>query len=341
MRTETPALIRLADYTPPAFLVDEVHLDFDLQPEATRVKARLSLRRNGPGGTPLQLDGERLKTLSVAVDGRVLGPGEFTADDHSLTIPGVPDAFALETEVEINPAANKALEGLYMSGGRFCTQCEAEGFRTITWYPDRPDVLARFTVRMTADDTWPLLLSNGNLVETGRGTDGRRYAVWNDPFPKPCYLFALVAGELDELADSFVTASGRKVELKIYVDPGMSARAAYAMDALKRSMRWDEEAFGREYDLDLFMIVAVRDFNFGAMENKGLNIFNSSLLLADPETATDLDYERIESVVAHEYFQPWFRAPLTNLASAGSLGMVVRGNMSSIFSLQASPRACL
>ena len=305
MRTETPAPIRLADYTPPAFLVDEVHLDFDLQPEATRVKARLSLRRNGPGGTPLQLDGERLKTLSVAVDGRVLGPGEFTADDHSLTIPGVPDAFALETEVEINPAANKALEGLYMSGGRFCTQCEAEGFRTITWYPDRPDVLARFTVRMTADDAWPLLLSNGNLVETGRGTDGRRYAVWNDPFPKPCYLFALVAGELDELADSFVTASGRKVELRIYVDPGMSARAAYAMDALKRSMRWDEEAFGREYDLDLFMIVAVRDFNFGAMENKGLNIFNSSLLLADPETATDLDYERIESVVAHEYFHNW------------------------------------
>ncbi|MCA3731823.1 MAG: aminopeptidase N [Phenylobacterium sp.] len=305
MRTETPALIRLADYTPPAFLVDEVHLDFDLQPEATRVKARLSLRRNGPGGTPLQLDGERLKTLSVAVDGRVLGPGEFTADGQSLTIPGVPNAFALETEVEINPAANKALEGLYMSGGRFCTQCEAEGFRTITWYPDRPDVLARFTVRMTADDTWPLLLSNGNLVETGRGTDGRRYAVWNDPFPKPCYLFALVAGELDELADSFVTASGRKVELKIYVDPGMSARAAYAMDALKRSMRWDEEAFGREYDLDLFMIVAVRDFNFGAMENKGLNIFNSSLLLADPETATDLDYERIESVVAHEYFHNW------------------------------------
>ncbi|MCA6268398.1 aminopeptidase N, partial [Phenylobacterium sp.] len=305
MRTETPAPIRLADYTPPAFLVDEVHLDFDLKPEATRVRARLSLRRNGAAGAPLKLDGERLKTLSVAVDGRVLGPGEFTADDHSLTIPGVPDAFALETEVEINPAANKALEGLYMSGGRFCTQCEAEGFRTLTWYPDRPDVLARFTVRMTADDAWPRLLSNGNLVETGRGPDGRRYAVWNDPFPKPCYLFALVAGELDELVDSFVTASGRKVELKIYVDPGMSARAAYAMDALKRSMRWDEEAFGREYDLDLFMIVAVRDFNFGAMENKGLNIFNSSLLLADPETATDLDYERIESVVAHEYFHNW------------------------------------
>ena len=305
MRTDTPAPIRLTDYRPPAFLMDEVHLDFDLQPEATRVKARLSVRRNGEAGAPLRLDGERLKTVSVAIDGRALEPGAYTADDHSLTIPHVPDAFVLETEVEINPAANKALEGLYMSGGRFCTQCEAEGFRTITWYPDRPDVLARFTVRMTADDAWPRLLSNGNLVESGRGPDGRRYAVWNDPFPKPCYLFALVAGELDELADSFVTASGRKVELKIYVDPGMSARAAYAMDALKRSMRWDEEAFGREYDLDLFMIVAVRDFNFGAMENKGLNIFNSSLLLADPETATDLDYERIESVVAHEYFHNW------------------------------------
>ncbi|MFM8938585.1 MAG: M1 family aminopeptidase, partial [Phenylobacterium sp.] len=244
-------------------------------------------------------------TLSVAIDGRALAAGDYTADDRSLTLPGVPDAFVLETEVEINPAANKALEGLYMSGGRFCTQCEAEGFRTITWYPDRPDVLARFTVRMTADDAWPRLLSNGNLVETGRGPDGRRYAIWNDPFPKPCYLFALVAGELDELADSFVTASGRKVDLKIYVDPGMAPRAAYAMDALKRSMRWDEEAFGREYDLGLFMIVAVRDFNFGAMENKGLNIFNSSLLLAAPETATDLDYERIESVVAHEYFHNW------------------------------------
>ena len=170
MRTETPAPIRLTDYRPPAFLVDEVHLDFDLQPEATRVKARLTLRRNGEAGVPLRLDGERLKTLSLAIDGRVLEPGAFTADDHSLTIPDVPDAFVLETEVEINPAANKALEGLYMSGGRFCTQCEAEGFRTITWYPDRPDVLARFTVRMTADDAWPRLLSNGNLVETGRGT---------------------------------------------------------------------------------------------------------------------------------------------------------------------------
>jgi len=211
----------------------------------------------------------------------------------------------LETEVEIDPAANKALDGLYMSAGRFCTQCEAEGFRKITWFPDRPDVLSRFTVRIEADKSFQHLLSNGNLIEAGALPGGRRYAVWNDPFPKPCYLFALVAGELDVLEDRLVTMSGRTVDLRIFVDPGMAPRAAYAMDALKRSMKWDEQAFGREYDLDLFMIVAVRDFNFGAMENKGLNIFNSSLLLADPETATDLDYERIESVVAHEYFHNW------------------------------------
>jgi aminopeptidase N len=192
-----------------------------------------------------------------------------------------------------------------MSGGRFCTQCEAEGFRKITYWPDRPDVLARFTVRIEADNAFGRLLSNGNLIEAGELAGGRHYAVWNDPFPKPCYLFALVAGELDVLEDELVTMSGRKVALRIYVDPGMAPRAAYAMDALKRSMTWDEQAFGREYDLDLFMIVAVRDFNFGAMENKGLNIFNSSLLLADPETATDADYERIESVVAHEYFHNW------------------------------------
>lgn len=305
MRTETPQPIRLADYRPPAFLVETIELDFDLKPSATRVKARLALRRNGEHADPLVLNGERLKPVSVAVDGRTLGEDERTIDAEFLTVPNVPDAFVLETEVEIDPAANTSLDGLYMSGGRFCTQCEAEGFRKITWFPDRPDVLARYTVRMTADKGFQRLLSNGNLMESGETADGRHYAVWNDPFPKPCYLFALVAGELDVLEDSLVTMSGRKVDLRIYVDPGMASRATYAMDALKRSMKWDEEAFGREYDLDLFMIVAVRDFNFGAMENKGLNIFNSSLLLADPETATDFDYERIESVVAHEYFHNW------------------------------------
>src|ERR1700722_10665871 len=305
MRTDTPQPIRLSDYTPPDFLVDEVHLDFDLAPSRTRVKAKLAVTRNGEHERPLKFNGERLKLISVAVDGPALKATEYEVDEEFLTIPGVPAAFSLETEVEIDPEGNKALEGLYMSAGRFCTQCEAEGFRKITYFPDRPDVLARFTVRIEAEQTYPRLLSNGNLVEAGELAGGRHFAVWNDPFPKPCYLFALVAGELDVLEDQIVTMSGRTVDLRIYVDTGMAERAAYAMDSLKRSMKWDEEKFGREYDLDLFMIVAVRDFNFGAMENKGLNVFNSSLLLADAQTATDVDYERIEGVVAHEYFHNW------------------------------------
>jgi aminopeptidase N len=305
MRTETPRPIRLADYRPPAYLVDEISLDLWLEPAATRVKARIPVRRNGEHSEPLKFNGERLKPISVAIDGRLLSASDYEIDDEFLTIANPPAAFTLETEVEIDPAANKALEGLYMSGGRFCTQCEAEGFRKITYFPDRPDVLARFHVRIEGPKAFPRLLSNGNLMEAGELPGDRHYAVWSDPFPKPCYLFALVAGELDMLEDAFVTMSGRKVALKIYVDPGMAERARYAMDSLKRAMRWDEEAFGREYDLDLFMIVAVRDFNFGAMENKGLNIFNSSLLLADPETATDADYERIEAVIAHEYFHNW------------------------------------
>jgi aminopeptidase N len=305
MRTDTPQPIKLEDYRPPAYLVETLNLDFDLQPKTTRVKARLEVRRNGETADPLILDGVGLKLISVAVDGTALFPDAYEIAPEHLTIRDVPAAFTLETEVEIDPEGNKALEGLYMSGGRFCTQCEAEGFRKITYFPDRPDVLARYTVRMEADEGFKRLLSNGNLMQSGELANGRHYAVWNDPFPKPCYLFALVAGELDVLEDSFVTMSGRKVELKIYVDPGQAKRAAYAMDSLKRAMKWDEEVFGREYDLDLFMIVAVRDFNMGAMENKGLNIFNASLLLADPETATDLDYERIEGVIAHEYFHNW------------------------------------
>jgi aminopeptidase N len=305
MRTDIPQPIKLADYQAPAFLIDEVHLTFDLQPNATRVRARMQVRRNGEHAQPLRFNGERLSPISVVIDGRALADHERTIDAEYLTIPNAPDAFVLETEVEIDPEANKALDGLYMSGGRFCTQCEAEGFRKITWWPDRPDVLSRFTVRVEAAAPFRHLLSNGNLMEQGELPGGRHFAVWNDPFPKPCYLFALVAGELDVLEDKLVTMTGRTVDLRIYVDPGMAARATYAMDALKRSMTWDEQAFGREYDLDLFMIVAVRDFNFGAMENKGLNIFNSSLLLADPATATDTDYERIESVVAHEYFHNW------------------------------------
>src|SRR5258706_10232727 len=305
MRTDTPQPIRLADYRPPAFLVDEVHLAFDLKPNETRVKATLTVRRNGEHQEPLVFNGERLSPVSVSIDGRRLGASEYGVDGEFLTIPNAPDAFTLTTEVDIDPEANKALDGLYMSAGRFCTQCEAEGFRKITFWPDRPDVLSRFTVRIEADKAFHRLLANGNLMEAGDLPKGRHYAVWNDPFPKPCYLFALVAGELDVLEDKLTTMTGRTVDLRIYVDPGMAPRAAYAMDALKRAMKWDEDTFGREYDLDLFMIVAVRDFNFGAMENKGLNIFNSSLLLADPATATDMDFERIESVVAHEYFHNW------------------------------------
>jgi len=305
MRTDTIQPIRLTEYRPPAFAIETTHLDFQLEPKTTRVKATLQMTRSGEHEEPLVLDGERLTLISVAVDGRILGGADYALTDETLTIPNLPDAFVLETEVQIDPESNIALEGLYMSSGRFCTQCEAEGFRKITYFPDRPDVLSRYTVRVEADETFHRLLSNGNLMESGALPNGRHFAVWNDPFPKPCYLFALVAGELDVLEDNIVTSSGKTVELKIYVDPGQSARAAYAMDALKRSMQWDEDVYGLEYDLDLFMIVAVRDFNMGAMENKGLNIFNASLILADPATATDLDYERIEGVVAHEYFHNW------------------------------------
>jgi aminopeptidase N len=305
MPTNVAQPIRLEDYQPPAFLIDEVELDFELDPRATRVRTRLAVRRNGDHSEALRLNGERLKPIAIAIDGRPLSAAEHSVDDEWLTVPNVPNSFMLDTEVEIDPTANTELSGLYVSAGRFCTQCEAEGFRRITWFADRPDVLARYRVRIEAPRSYRHLLSNGNPVESGVLPGDRHFAVWRDPFPKPCYLFALVAGELDLLEDKFVTASGREVTLRIFADTGMAPRAVYAMDSLKRAMRWDEKAFGREYDLDLFMIVAVRDFNFGAMENKGLNIFNSSVLLADPATATDADYERIESVVAHEYFHNW------------------------------------
>ncbi len=307
MRTDTPQPVRLSDYKAPDFRITQTELDFALAPETTRVKAKLHIERQGAAAAPLVLMGERLKLIGLSVDGNIMNAeGDYELTDETLTIPHVPDRFTLETEVEINPSANRTLEGLYMSSGRYCTQCEAEGFRKITYFLDRPDVLSRFNVRIEAPkDKFPYLLSNGNLLETGDLPGGKHFARWEDPFFKPCYLFALVAGEPDVFEDSFVTMSGRTIELKIYVDTGMRDRAAYAMDALKRSMQWDEEAYGREYDLDLFMIVAVRDFNFGAMENKGLNVFNASLLLADPATATDQDYERIESVIAHEYFHNW------------------------------------
>ncbi len=295
MKDAAPRAIRLAQYAPPAFLVEHASLTFRLDPGAARVVSRLRMRRNpaGPGGR-LRLDGEGLTLLWARIDGEEVTP-EILPDGLEVD---APDAFTWEAEVEIAPEANTALEGLYMSNGMYCTQCEAEGFRKITYYPDRPDVMAPFEVRIESD--MPVLLSNGDPVERGEG-----YALWRDPWPKPAYLFALVAGDLRAHSDRFTTMEGREVELNIWVRPGDEDRCAYAMDALKRSMRWDEEAYGRAYDLDVFNIVAVDDFNMGAMENKGLNIFNARYVLASPETATDADYARIEAIIAHEYFHNW------------------------------------
>jgi aminopeptidase N len=305
MRTEEPRVVRLADYRAPDYRIKSVSLSFVLEPDATRVTAVTRIKRTGEN-VPLVLNGENLKAISVALNGKLLSSGEYSVTDDSLLLADVPSEFTLEVVTEIAPAQNQALEGLYMAGGIFCTQCEAEGFRRITYFLDRPDVLAVYTTRIEADKTkYPVLLSNGNLIEQGDLPDGRHFAVWNDPFPKPSYLFALVAGDLAVTRDSFTTMSGRKIDLAIYVEHGNEDRTAYAMDSLKRCMRWDEEKYGREYDLDIFMIVAVSAFNMGAMENKGLNIFNDKLVLASPETATDDDYARIESVVAHEYFHNW------------------------------------
>ncbi|MBV9570448.1 MAG: aminopeptidase N [Alphaproteobacteria bacterium] len=306
MRTDEPRAIHLKDYRAPDFHISKIDLDFVLAPENTRVTARMQVKRNGANSAPLVLNGEHLKLVSLRLDDEELPESRYRADAETLTIDNLPDEFVLDAITEIAPASNTSLEGLYVSKGIFCTQCEAEGFRRITYYLDRPDNLAVFTTRIEADKRqYPVLLSNGNLVESGELADGRHFAKWIDPFPKPCYLFALVAGDLGHIRDEFVTASGRKVDLRIYVEHRNEQRATYAMDSLKRAMKWDEEAYGREYDLDIFMIVAVSAFNFGAMENKGLNIFNDKVLLASPETATDDDYARIEGVVAHEYFHNW------------------------------------
>lgn len=310
MRHPSNVAIRLADYRPADFLIDAVDLDISLQKTETRVVARLSLRRNpnGQADAPLALDGDDLTLVGVKLDGRALGPGDFEATPDRLTLPTPPAGqFTLEIETRVDPSANTQLSGLYRSGSAYCTQCEAEGFRRITYFLDRPDVLSVYTTRIDAEkNEAPTLLSNGNPIEAGgiAGTS-RHFAVWRDPFPKPSYLFALVGGDLGVIRDVFTTASGRKVDLAIYVEHGKEARAHYAMDALKRAMRWDEEKFGREYDLDVFNIVAVSDFNMGAMENKGLNIFNDKYVLASPETATDADYAGIEAVIAHEYFHNW------------------------------------
>ncbi len=308
MKDGQPNAIRLADYKPPDHLITDVHLEFDLGEGVTQVTSRLSVRRAGANST-LRLDGQQLELVSVSVDMRVLTSNEYRIDDDSLTLFDLPETCELSIATRIHPEQNVALEGLYKSGGRsggmYCTQCEAEGFRKMTYYLDRPDVLARFTTTIVADSRYPVLLSNGNPIDERTLPDGRRKVTWQDPFPKPSYLFALVAGDLARLEDEFVTVSGRRVALRIYSEPHNISQCTYAMAALKRAMRWDEEVYGREYDLDIFMIVAVEDFNMGAMENKGLNIFNTSCVLASPDTATDLAYQHVEAVVAHEYFHNW------------------------------------
>jgi len=310
MRTEEARPVRLEDYRPPDWLVESVELDVCLDPTATQVRAALTLRPNGNGAAPapLMLDGESLKLHALKLDGAALPPEQFVATPDRLTIAQPPQRrFRLEIETVVDPSANTQLLGLYRSGAIYCTQCEAEGFRRITYFPDRPDVMAVYTTRIEAEKAdAPVLLANGNLVASGDvpGTT-RHFAVWHDPFPKPSYLFALVGGKLACVEDRFRTMSGRDVTLRIYVEPGKESRCVYAMDSLKRAMRWDETAFGREYDLDIFMIVAVSDFNMGAMENKGLNVFNDKYVLASPETATDNDFERIEAIIAHEYFHNW------------------------------------
>ncbi len=340
LRDPVPTSVHLKDYQPPAFLIDTVDLDFDIHEDHTLVRARLAIRRNPRASdpkAPLVLDGDEIVPETIALDGRALLRGDFELNEAHLSVPGVPDAFTLETTVRIHPGNNTRLMGLFASKDGLFTQCEAEGFRRITFFIDRPDVMARYTTTIHADrDRYPVLLSNGNLVASGveahpspmsapapaervavnlinpvrsaahaASMGVRHWAKWEDPFPKPSYLFALVAAKLDKLQDTFVTKSGRAVTLSIYVEPGRLDQSAFAMQALKKSMKWDEDAFGLEIDLDQYMIVAVGDFNMGAMENKGLNIFNTKYVLARADTATDADFLNIDRVVAHEYFHNW------------------------------------
>ena len=305
----SPRTIYLKDYEPPAYLVDEVRLRFELDPASTRVSSRLRIRRNPDctrPGQPLVLNGQDLKLVSIKLDGEALGEDQYQLDNEQLLLSVDGDNAILEIDTLIAPDKNTALEGLYVSSGMFCTQCEAEGFRRITFFPDRPDVMARYTTTLVADkQRYPVLLSNGNPIEHGEQDDGRHWVTWQDPFPKPSYLFALVAGDLYCQEDRFTTRSGREVSLKVYVEPENSRKCDHALHSLKQAMKWDEDTYGREYDLDIFMIVAVNDFNMGAMENKGLNIFNSSCVLASPDTATDADYYNIQSIIGHEYFHNW------------------------------------
>ncbi len=305
----TPRTIYLKDYQPPSYLVDEIALRFELEPATTRVNSRMIVRRNpevAATGSELQLHGQELELVTVHVNGTALDEAAYQLDDEQLLLSGLEDGTVIEIETLIHPDKNTALEGLYVSSAMFCTQCEAEGFRRITYLPDRPDVMTRFTTTLVADKArYPVLLSNGNPIEQGEMKDGRHWVTWQDPFPKPSYLFALVAGDLYCQEDRFRTRSGRDVTLKIFVEAENSDKCDHALASLKLAMQWDEETYGREYDLDIFMIVAVNDFNMGAMENKGLNIFNASCVLAGPETATDADYYNIQSIIGHEYFHNW------------------------------------
>ncbi|WP_394242248.1 aminopeptidase N [Halopseudomonas laoshanensis] len=310
MRTEQPKTIYLKDYEQPDYWISETHLTFDLHDDHALVHSRLSVQLNadkhGQALPALVLDGQNLELLTVAIDDQTLAASDYQVDANTLRLQPASASFDLAITTRIKPRNNTALEGLYQSGAMFCTQCEAEGFRKITYYLDRPDVMSRFTTTVIAErGDYPVLLSNGNPVASGEQEGGRHWVTWEDPFPKPAYLFALVAGDLCLIQDSFTTMSGREIDLRIYVEPENREQCAHAMDSLKRSMRWDEEVYGREYDLDIFMIVAVNDFNMGAMENKGLNIFNSSCVLAHADTATDLAFQRVEAVVAHEYFHNW------------------------------------
>ncbi len=309
MSNAAPKTIYLKHYAPPPYLVEQVDLRFELGEEITRVRSRLEIRKNPDSDWDKQhiiLDGVGLAVDAAILDGEPLDPDRYLVNDESLLIRAVPNRFTLELETRLRPQDNTALEGLYKSGPIFCTQCEAEGFRKITWFPDRPDVMARYTTTIVAEERrYPVLLSNGNPVERGKLDGGRHWVRWEDPFPKPSYLFALVAGALACIDDSFTTRSGRTIALQIYVEHHNADKCDHAMAALKKAMRWDEEVFGREYDLETYMIVAVDDFNMGAMENKGLNIFNSKYVLARPDTATDSDFANIEGVIAHEYFHNW------------------------------------
>lgn len=303
--TQTPPPMQYRDdYQPPHYWIDTLDLDIDLHDSATEVVAISRVRRNGEHDEPLVLDGEQLELLAVAINGVAIE--QYQQTEHSLILSQLPETFVLTIKTRINPSANTALEGLYKSGGAFCTQCEAQGFRRITYYLDRPDVLARFSTRITADaHAYPYLLSNGNRVDSGELEAGRHWVQWQDPYPKPAYLFAVVAGDFDVLTDSFTTHSGREVALEVFVDKGNLPRAQHAMDSLKAAMRWDEQRCNLEYDLDIYMIVAVDFFNMGAMENKGLNVFNAKFVLADANTATDADYLDVERVIGHEYFHNW------------------------------------